>query len=77
MYGTLPTLCIKNMIQPLTLSMTRLLRILILNLLTWRIWLAPNNESKGHMGFKSGFKGVKHVITYSLGLYTVPANNLH
>jgi hypothetical protein len=27
-------------------------------LLTWRIWWAPNNASKGQMGFNSAFKGL-------------------
>ena len=30
-----------------------------LNLLTWRIWWAPNNASKWQMGFNSAFKGLK------------------
>ena len=30
---------------------------LTLYLLTWRIWCAPNNASKGQMGFNSAFKG--------------------
>jgi len=33
-------------------------KILTLNLLTWRIWWAPNNSSKWHMGFNSAFKGL-------------------
>ena len=32
--------------------------ILNLILLTWRIWWAPNNSSKRHMGFNSAFKGL-------------------
>jgi len=31
---------------------------LTLILLTWRKWWAPNNASKEHMGFNSGFKGL-------------------
>ena len=31
---------------------------LTLILLTWRIWWAPNNASKWHMGFNSAFKGL-------------------
>ena len=31
---------------------------LTLILLTWRKWWAPNNASKQHMGFNSGFKGL-------------------
>jgi hypothetical protein len=31
---------------------------LTLYLLTWRIWRAPNNASKGQMGFNSAFKGL-------------------
>jgi len=27
-------------------------------LLTWKIWWAPNNASKGQMGFNSAFKGL-------------------
>ena len=27
-------------------------------LLRWRKWLAPNNASRQHMGFNSGFKGL-------------------
>ena len=32
---------------------------LTLYLLTWRIWWAPYNVSKGQMGFNSVFKGLK------------------
>ena len=35
---------------------------LTLILLTWRKWRAPNNASKQHMGFNSGFKGLKSGI---------------
>jgi len=28
-------------------------------LLTWRIWLAPNNASRQQMGFNSAFKGLR------------------
>jgi len=31
---------------------------LTLHLLKWRIWRAPNNASKGQMGFDSAFKGL-------------------
>jgi len=31
---------------------------LTLNLLTWRIWWAPNNASKWQMGFNPAFKGL-------------------
>ena len=31
---------------------------LTLHLLTWRIWWAPNNASKGQMGFNSARKGL-------------------
>jgi len=31
---------------------------LTLYLLTWRIWWAPNNVSKGQMGFNLAFKGL-------------------
>jgi hypothetical protein len=33
---------------------------LILILLTWRIWWAPNNASRCYMGFNSAFKGLIH-----------------
>jgi len=33
---------------------------LTLYLLTWRIWWAPNNASKGQMGFNSAFKGLMY-----------------
>jgi hypothetical protein len=36
------------------------LLFLTLILLTWRIWWAPNNASRWHMGFNSAFKGLKH-----------------
>ena len=36
-----------------------LLKHLTLNLLTWRIWWAPNNASKWQMGFNPAFKGLK------------------
>ena len=39
--------------------------LLTLYLLTWRIWWAPNNASKGHMGFNSAFKGLKQVFVRS------------
>ena len=39
-----------------------LLKTLIL--LTWRIWWAPNNDSRWKMGFKSAFKG-KHFVSSS------------
>jgi len=32
--------------------------VLTLYLLTWKIWWAPNNASKGQMGFNSTFKGL-------------------
>ena len=31
---------------------------LTLILLTWRIWRAPNNASRGKMGFNSAFEGL-------------------
>jgi hypothetical protein len=40
---------------------------LTLYLLTWRIWWAPNNASKGQVGFNSAFKGLK--LLYRLKLY--------
>jgi len=36
---------------------------LILILLTWRIWRAPNNASKWQIGFNSAFKGLNTSIT--------------
>jgi len=36
--------------------------ILILILLTWIIWWAPNNFTRWHMGFNSAFKGLKHAF---------------
>ena len=41
------------------LSCYSLRSILTLNLLTWRIWWAPNNASKWQVGFNSAFKGLK------------------
>jgi hypothetical protein len=32
---------------------------LTLIVLTWRIWWAPNNSNKQHMGFNSVFKGLR------------------
>jgi len=37
-------------------SRRNLTRRLNLILLTWRIWWAPNNASRGKMGFNSAFK---------------------
>jgi len=34
-----------------------LIRLLTIYLLKWRIWLAPNNDDKGQMGFNSAFEG--------------------
>jgi hypothetical protein len=31
---------------------------LTLNLLTWKVWWAPNNASRWQMGFNSSFKGL-------------------
>jgi len=36
--------------------------VLTLILLTWRIWWAPNNDSRWQMGFNSAFKGLKYCI---------------
>jgi len=36
------------------------------NLLTWRIWWAPNNASGRQMGFNSAFKGLKCPLTLTL-----------
>ena len=35
--------------------------MLTLILLTWRIWWAPNNDSKWQTGFNSTFKGIKEL----------------
>jgi len=40
------------------MSLALLFHYLTLNLLTWRIWLAPNNASKWQIGFNSAFKGL-------------------
>ena len=39
---------------------------LTLYLLMWKIWWAPNNNSKGKMGFKLAFKGLKVTQQYAL-----------
>ena len=36
---------------------------LTLYLLTWRVWWAPNNASKGQMGFNLAFKGLRYKIS--------------
>jgi hypothetical protein len=36
----------------------RLVCCLTLNPLTWKIWRASNNASRGQMGFNSAFKGL-------------------
>ena len=43
---------------------------LTLILLTWRKWWAPNNASKQHMGFNSGFKG----LIRSSGIWSIPGD---
>jgi len=40
----------------------RIMIILTLNPLTWRIWTAPNNASKWQMGFNLAFKGLKGIL---------------
>jgi len=40
-------------------AVVRLTNWLTLYLLMWRIWWAPNNASRGQMGFKLAFKGLK------------------
>ena len=42
---------------------TVMLPCLTLYLLTWRIWWAPNNASKGQMGFNSALKGLMNWTT--------------
>jgi hypothetical protein len=37
-------------------------KIVTLNLLTWRKWWAPNNASKQQMGFNLAFKGLNSVL---------------
>jgi len=44
-----PLLCFKISCPPVTLTLT---------LLTWGKWWAPNNATKGQMGFNSAFKGL-------------------
>jgi len=40
--------------------------ILTLNLLTWRIWWAPNNASRWQMGFNLAFKGlIKKCVSFT------------
>jgi hypothetical protein len=39
---------------------------LTLILLMWRIWWAPNNASRWHMGFNSAFKGLNNRLAWSL-----------
>jgi len=41
--------------------------VLILILLTWRIWWATNNTSRCEMGFNSAFKGSKCFFLWSRG----------
>ena len=45
--------------RPTTLRIFSFLRPLSVILLTWRIWWAPNNASRWHMGYDSAFKGLK------------------
>jgi len=49
--------------QVLSKDNTYLQLKLTLNLLTWRIWWAPNNASKGQMRFNSAFKGLKQCLS--------------
>jgi hypothetical protein len=58
--GTLPHCRITSDNSYLCFIMNRLAS-LTLYLPTWRIWWAPNNASKGQMGFNLAFKGL---ITY-------------
>ena len=51
---------------------------LTLILLTWRKWWAPNNASKQHMGFNSGFKGLITCLYVWLSVVqTVRIQQLH
>jgi hypothetical protein len=58
--------CIASTCTPLATGLLTLLysavplplMALTLYLLTWRIWWAPTNVSKGQMGFNSAFKGL-------------------
>jgi len=53
-------------------------QILTLNLLTWKIWWAHNNASRGQMGFNSAFKGLKRVhICYASMLWPVIKSVMH
>jgi len=47
---------------------------LTLYLLMWRIWWAPNNASKGQMGFNSAFRGLSQLIRHDLISLTVQYN---
>jgi len=40
--------------------------ILTLNLLTWKIWWAPNNASRWQMGFNSAFKELNKPLIHSI-----------
>jgi len=44
---------------------TEFLKFLTPVLLMWRIWWAPNNTSKGQMGFNLVFEGLKNLICLS------------
>ena len=46
------------------------IKCLILILLTWRIWWAPNNASKLHIGFNSAFKCLNWMHSYKIIPYT-------
>ena len=54
--------------EPRTLLMRFLnvtpMTVLTLYLLTWRIWWAPNNASKGQMGFNSSFTGINTTVYF-------------
>ena len=47
----------------------RKILILILILLTWRIWWAPNNARKWQMGFNSAFKGLNFMKIWEAELF--------
>jgi len=50
-------------------------RDLTLYLLTWRIWRAPNNASKGQTGFNSAFKGLTTGFSVKVGYYLSRQDN--
>jgi hypothetical protein len=71
-----------RMVKSLSRNFCRLVRYpkiwtLTLYLLTWRIWWAPNNASKGQVGYNSAFKGLKYMELYFLRLFSMGVNLGH